>query len=193
EKIHGTWCQLGLLPAGGGLKELVRRASAWALQVPDPDPYPAVRRAFEAVGGAKVATSAFEARSFGFLAASDRITFHRSRVIADAKKIAISLAEAGWVPPDRNEAIHVIGGPRGSSLMLGAQLFEWGGYISAHDKLIGQKIAHVLSGGMTLTPTVLHAQDLLDLEREAFVSLAGTEKTQARIEHMLKTHKPLRN
>ncbi len=184
---------VGLLPAGGGLKELARRASAWASQVPGTDPYPAIRRAFENAGGAKVSGSAHQARAFGFLAATDRITFHRNRVIADAKQLVISIAEAGWVPPDRDEPISVIGAPQGASLMLGAKLFEWGGYISEHDKLIGEKIVHVLSGGMTPTATTLRAQDLLDLEREAFCSLAGTAKTQARIEHTLKTKKPLRN
>ncbi len=184
---------VGLLPAGGGLKELCRRASEWAEQVPDGDPYPFVRRAFDAVGSAKVSSSAFEARNLGFLAPGDGVTFHRSRVIADAKRRAIALAEAGWVPPDRNAAIKVIGAPQGASFMLGAQLFAWGGYISAHDQLIGQKIAHVLSGGMKPTATTVTAQHLLDLEREAFVSLCGEEKTRARIEHMLEQKKPLRN
>ena len=77
--------------------------------------------------------------------------------------------------------------------MLGAQMFHWGRYASEHDKLIGEKIAHVLSGGMTPQPTTVTAQQLLDLEREAFISLCGQEKTQARIEHTLKTGKPLRN
>ncbi len=184
---------VGVLPAGGGLKEICRRASAWASQVPDGDPYPFVRRGFENAAAGKVATSADEARLNGWLAPGDRITFHKNRVIASAKARAISLAEAGWTPPDRDEPIHVIGAPRGSSFMLGAQLFEWGGYASAHDKLIGRKIAHVLSGGMTPTATTVTAQHLLDLEREAFVSLCGEEKTRARMQHMLTTNKPLRN
>ncbi|MGB1015541.1 MAG: enoyl-CoA hydratase-related protein, partial [Nannocystaceae bacterium] len=184
---------VGLLPAGGGLKELCRRASAWARQVPGTDPYPFIRRAFDCVGSGKVSSSADEARGFGFLGASDRITFHRNRVIADAKQVAIGLAEAGYTPPDRNELIDVIGEPQGVSFLLGANMFAWGGYISEHDHLIGKKIAHVLSGGMPATATKVTAQCLLDLEREAFVSLAGEEKTRARIEHMLKTGKPLRN
>lgn len=184
---------VGLLPAGGGLKELCRRASAWAAQVPGTDPYPFIRRAFDCVGGGKVSSSAAEARAFGFLAGSDRITGHKNRVVADAKQVAIGLAEAGYVPPDRNELIDVIGEPQGVSFLLGAKMFAWGGYISEHDHLIGKKIAHVLSGGMTPTATKVTAQRLLDLEREAFVSLAGEEKTRARIEHMLKTGKPLRN
>lgn len=184
---------VGVLPAGGGLKEICRRASAWASQVPDGDPYPFVRRGFENAAAGKVSTSAFESKANGWLAPGDRITFHKSRVIAAAKARAIALAEAGWTPPDRDEPIHVIGAPRGSSFMLGAQLFEWGGYATAHDKLIARKIAYVLSGGMTPTATTVTAQRLLDLEREAFVSLCGEEKTRARMQHMLQTGKPLRN
>ena len=87
----------------------------------------------------------------------------------------------------------VVGASRGASFLLGAKLFEWGGYASAHDKLIGEKIAHVLSGGMSQVPRTVVAQDLLDLEREAFVSLCGEQKTRDRIAHMLSTGKPLRN
>jgi len=183
---------VGVLPAGGGLKEIARRASEWASQAPDTDPYPWIRRGFEAAATAKVSMSAFEARETGFLSVRDRITFHKSRVIADAKQACIGLAEGGWTPPDRNAPIQTIGSRGGSSLMLGVQQFEWGGYASEHDKLIGQKIINVLCGGMGLPKTVV-AQDLLDLEREAFVSLCGTEKTIARIQHMLETRKPLRN
>jgi 3-hydroxyacyl-CoA dehydrogenase len=184
---------VGLLPAGGGLKEIVRRASKWAAQAPEGDPYHWVRRGFEKVAQAAVATSAHEGRKAGWLRATDRIVFNKDRLLAEAKRTAISLAEGGYEPPDRNEPIRVIGASRGASFLLGAQLFEWGGYASAHDKLIGQKIAHVLSGGMSQVPRALVAQDLLDLEREAFVSLCGEQKTRDRIAHMLSTGKPLRN
>jgi 3-hydroxyacyl-CoA dehydrogenase len=184
---------VGLLPAGGGLKEIVRRASEWAAQAPEGDPYPWVRRGFEKVAQAAVATSAHESRKAGWLRNTDRIVFNKDRVIAEAKRVAIGLAEAGWVPPDRGEPIQVVGASRGASFLLGAQLFEWGGYASAHDKLIGEKIAHVLSGGMSVVPRTVTAQDLLDLEREAFVSLCGEQKTRDRIAHMLSTGKPLRN
>lgn len=184
---------VGVLPAGGGLKEIARRASAWAAQVPNQDPYEWVRRGFEAVATAKVSMSAMEARDTGFLSQDDRITFNRSRVIQDAKAQALALATAGWVPPDREEPISVIGAPGGANLMMGVQMFEWGGYASEHDKLIGQKIVHVLSGGMGQSAGATTAQALLDLEREAFVSLCGEEKSFARIQHMLKTKKPLRN
>ncbi len=184
---------VGVLPAGGGLKEIARRASAWAAQVPEADPYHWVRRGFEAAATAKVSMSAFEAKDNGFLAATDGVTFNKSRVIADAKKRALGLAERGWVPPDRNEPISVIGAPGGANMMMGVQLFEWGGYASEYDKYIGQKIVHVLSGGMGVSAGTTTAQHLLDLEREAFVSLCGEEKTFARIQHMLQTKKPLRN
>ncbi len=183
---------VGVLPAGGGLKEIVRRGSQWASQIEDGDPYPWIRRGFEAAATGKVSMSAHEARGTGFLSIHDGITFHKSRVIADAKQAVIGLAEAGWVAPDRNEPIDVIGSSGGAAMQLGTQLFEWGGYASEHDKLIARKIVNVLTGGYGLRRKVV-AQDLLDLEREAFVSLCGTEKTVARIQHMLEKRKPLRN
>ena len=184
---------IGVVPAGGGLKELARRASEWAAQVPDGDPYPFLRRAWEAAATAKVSTSAFDARNLGFLRPTDGIEFHRDRVIARAKARAIALAEAGYVPPDPEEPITVVGAPHGASFLLGAWLFHQAGYASEHDKLIAEKIAHVLCGGMVPAKTQVTAKRLLELEREAFVSLCGTEKTRARIAHTLQTGKPLRN
>ncbi|MBK7830539.1 3-hydroxyacyl-CoA dehydrogenase/enoyl-CoA hydratase family protein [Nannocystis sp.] len=183
---------VGLLPAGGGLKEMARRASEWAAQVPDGDPYPFVRRAFENAAAGKVSTSAHEARALGFLTPGDSVVFHRARVVAEAKRRAIGLAEAGYVPPDRAAAIALTSPGRGASLLMGAQMFFWGGYASAHDQKIAQKIAQVLCGGMTGKPSAT-AQELLDREREAFCSLAGEPATVARIKHMLETGKPLRN
>jgi 3-hydroxyacyl-CoA dehydrogenase len=183
---------VGLLPAGGGLKEMARRASEWAAQVPGGDPYPFVRRAFEHAAAGKVSGSAHEARAMGFLRPDDVIVFNRSRVIAEAKRRAIGLAEAGHVPPDANAPITIVEPGRTASLLLGAQMFVWSGHASAHDQKIAQKIAHVLGAGLTGTVTVT-AQDLLDREREAFCSLAGEPATVARIEHMLSTGKPLRN
>lgn len=184
---------VGLLPAGGGLKEIARRASAWAAQVPGTDPYPWVRRGFDSVATAKVSGSAFEARENGFLSVNDGVTFHPSRIIADAKNRALALAAKGWVPPDRNEPITVIGDAGGANLLMGLALFGWGGYASPHDQLIGKKIVHVLTGGGAPSGSTVTAQTLLDLEREAFVSLTGEAKTAARIEFMLKNKKPLRN
>src|SRR5690606_10063949 len=123
---------VGELPAGGGLQEIARRASEWAALVPDGSPYPWVRRGFEAAAGAQVTMSAFEAVEKGWLRPSDRIVFHKSRVIAEAKQLAIGLAESGYTPPDREAPINVIGANRGASFLLGAQMFEWGGYASEH-------------------------------------------------------------
>ena len=184
---------VGVLQAGGGLKEIVRRASEWAAQVPDGDPYPWVRRGFEAAAAATVATSAHEAMGYGFIGHEQTVVFNKHRVIAEAKKKAIGMAEAGFVPPDRNQPLQVIGASRGASFLMGAQMFQWGGYASEHDKLVASKIAHVLSGGMEAGATPKTAQDILDLEREAFVSLCGEQKTRDRMAHMLQTNKPLRN
>jgi len=184
---------VGLLPAAGGLKEIVRRAAAWAAQVPSPDPYPWIRRGFEATSTAKVSASAHEAMELGYLQPTDAIVFHRDHVLARAKRQAIALADTGYVPPDPNAPIQVIGASRGASLLMGAQLFHWGGYATAHDKLIAEKIAHVLAGGMNPLARPVTAQHLLDLEREAFVSLCGEPKTQQRLQAMLETKRPLRN
>jgi 3-hydroxyacyl-CoA dehydrogenase len=184
---------VGLLPAGGGLKEIARRAAAWADLVPDQDPYPWVRRGFEAVATAKVSMSAQEAQEMGYLTRSDGITFHKLRIIERAKKRVLALAARGWVPPSVDEPIRVIGEAGGANLLLGLRVFGWGGYATDYDQHIGRKIIHVLSGGLRPGSTKVTASQLLDLEREAFVSLCGEEKTQKRIEHMLTTKKPLRN
>lgn len=184
---------VGVLPAGGGLKEIARRASEWAARAPDQDPFPLIKQGFQAVATAKVSGSALEAKALGFLSPSDGITFNKRRVIADAKQRVLGLAARGWVPPHAGESISVIGAPGGANLMMAVQMFEWGGYASAYDKHIAQKVVHVLSGGMLATAGKITAQALLDLEREAFVSLCGEAKTFDRITHMLKTKKPLRN
>lgn len=184
---------VGVLPAGGGLKEIARRASAHASQLKPDEVFDWVRRGFEAAATGKVSMSAFEARATGWLKPSDGVTFHKSRVLADAKRAAQALMAGNYTPPDRNEPIHVMGAPGGANLMLGIHEFGWGGFASEHDQLIGTKMIHVLSGGMKPTAGTVTAQELLDLEREAFLSLAGTEKTLARIQHMLNTRKPLRN
>jgi 3-hydroxyacyl-CoA dehydrogenase len=184
---------VGVLPAGGGLKEIARRASEFASVLPGTDLFGWIRRGFEAAATGKVSTSAFEARETGWLRPRDGITFHKNRVIADAKAHAIALAEGGYVPPDPRAPISVIGAPGGANLVLGIHEFGWGGFASEHDQLIGKKMIHVLSGGMKPIAGTVVAQDLLDLEREAFLSLCGTEKTLARIEYMLANRKPLRN
>jgi len=148
---------------------------------------------FETIGQAKVATSAEEARGLGFLRDSDGVTMNPDALIQDAKKRALGLAMAGYRPPERPTAIPVMGQPGFAALKLGLYLMREGGYISNHDRVIGVHLANILTGGELTPGQTLSEQDLLDLEREAFLSLCGERKTLERIHHMLTTGKPLRN
>jgi 3-hydroxyacyl-CoA dehydrogenase len=185
---------VGIIPAGCGTKEmLVRALDSIPRDVKDADPFPFVKRAFETIALAKVATSAEEARSFGFLSTDDSISMNRDRLIADAKKEVLSLAASGYVQPQQRTDILALGMPALATLKLGVHMMKRAGYISDHDALIGEKLARILTGGDLNHQTRVSEQYLLDLEREAFLSLIGTRKTQDRIAHMLKTGKPLRN
>jgi 3-hydroxyacyl-CoA dehydrogenase len=185
---------VGIIPAGCGTKEmLVRALDSIPGDMKDADPFPFVKRAFETIALAKVATSAEEARSFGFLREEDSISMNPDRVIADAKKEVLSLAATGYVQPQQRTDILALGNPALATLKLGVHLMKRAGYISEHDALIGEKLARILTGGDLNHATRVSEQYLLDLEREAFLSLIGTRKTQDRIAHMLKTGKPLRN
>ena len=167
---------VGLIPAGGGCKELVVRLK---------DP----RRIFELIGMAKVSGSATEAQNLGLLHKADRITMNPERLVCDAKTLALSLVSSHAPGAPRTD-VATGGDAAYASMKLGAWSMKEAGYISDHDFIIGEKLAYVLSGGRR---DALSEQDLLDLEREAFLSLCGMEKTQARIQHMLKTGQPLRN
>src|SRR6266850_2378562 len=185
---------VGIIPAGGGTKEmLVRALDSIPKGVDDADPFPFVKRAFETIALARVATSAEEARSFGFLSADDSISMNADRVIADAKKEVLALAASGYVQPQPRTKILALGGPALATLKLGIHQMKRAGYISDHDAEIGTQLARILTGGDLNHTTRVSEQYLLDLEREAFLSLIGTRKTQDRIGHMLKTGKPLRN
>jgi 3-hydroxyacyl-CoA dehydrogenase len=185
---------VGIIPAGCGTKEmLVRAMDSIPGDMKDADPFPFVKRAFETIALAKVATSAEEARSFGFLREEDSFSMNRDRLIADAKKEVLALAATGYVQPQQRADILALGNPALATLKLGVHLMKRAGYISDHDALIGEKLARILTGGDLNHATKVSEQYLLDLEREAFLSLIGTRKTQDRIAHMLKTGKPLRN
>lgn len=185
---------VGIIPAGGGTKEmLVRALDSIPKNLTDADPFPFVKRAFETIAMAKVATSAEEARSFGFLGADDTVSMNSDRLIADAKKEVLALAASGYVQPQQRTDILALGQPALATFKLGIHQMKRAGYISDHDALIGEKLARILTGGDLNHETRVSEQYLLDLEREAFLSLAGTRKTQDRIAHMLKTGKPLRN
>jgi 3-hydroxyacyl-CoA dehydrogenase len=185
---------VGIIPAGGGTKEmLVRALDSIPKGVDDADPFPFVKRAFETIALAKVATSAEEARSFGFISADDTISMNADRLIADAKKEVLSLAASGYVAPQQRTDILALGAPALATLKLGIHQMKRAGYISDHDAEIGEQLARILTGGDLNHPTRVSEQYLLDLEREAFLSLIGKRKTQERMAHMLKTGKPLRN
>src|SRR3989442_1414188 len=185
---------VGIVPAGCGTKEmLVRALDSIPADMKEADPFPFVKRAFETIALAKVATSAEEARSFGFLREEDSISMNPDRLIADAKKEVLALAAGGYVQLQPRTDILALGNPALATLKLGVHLMKRAGYISDHDALIGEKLARILTGGDLNHATRVSEQYLLDLEREAFLSLIGTRKTQERIAHMLKTGKPLRN
>jgi len=181
---------VGLLPAGGGCKEFALRA---AQEAKGGDAFAFLRRYFEAVAMAQVGRSGEHAREIGYLRPADRIVMNRFELLAIAKAEARTLAEAGYRPPLRPRDIPVLG--RSAVATIRAYLVNMleGKYISAHDYLIGSKIAEVMCGGDVEAGSRVDEQWLLDLERRHFMELLATEKTQARIEHMLKTGKPLRN
>lgn len=178
----------GLIPGGGGCMRLYRR-----LVAEDHDVYVSLRRTFEAIGMAKVSTSAEEARDLGFLGRQDTWTMNRDHLTHDAKQVALGMARAGYVPPLADPAIPVAG--RGGLAMLESGLVNMieGRFISEHDRTVGRALAGILAGGDVAGPTTASESHLLDLERETFLRLCGEEKSQERMIALLKTGKPLRN
>jgi 3-hydroxyacyl-CoA dehydrogenase len=142
---------------------------------------------------AKVSSSAFEAREIGFLRDSDPITMNRDRLIEDAKQTALAMVREGYVEPRPRTDIPVLGEPALSTIKLAVHMMVRGGFISEYDAHVATRLAYIITGGDLSRKTLVSEQYLLDLEREAFVSLCGERKTQERIQHMLKTGKPLRN
>ncbi len=184
---------VGLLPGGGGTKEMTLRAMDLAKKTPDADPLVFLKKTFEILGMGKVATSAQEARAFGFLRDSDAISMNGDRLIADAKQEVLNLAAAGYTQPVERTDILAMGEAGMAAFKIALTMMKRGGFVSEHDELIGRKIAKILCGGELNHQTQVSEQYLLDLEREGFLSLCGTRKTQERIAAMLKTGKPLRN
>jgi 3-hydroxyacyl-CoA dehydrogenase len=184
---------VGLLPGGGGTKEMALRAMDLAKKTPDADPLVFLKKVFEIIGMGKVATSAQEAREWGFLKDSDSISMNGDRLIADAKQEVLNLAAAGYTQPVQRTDIYAMGDAGMSAFRIALHMMKRGGYISEHDEVIGLKIAKILCGGELNHPSYVSEQYLLDLEREGFLSLCGMKKTQERIAAMLKTGKPLRN
>ena len=190
---------VGLLPGGGGCKEMLVRALDSATSIrPDGrgesvELLEAMKKAFETIAMAKVATSAHEARGLGFLSDSDSITMNRERVLSDAKARALELARSGYEAPVMRNDLPAPGENILATLKLGVYMMRQGDYISDHEVKIGNKVAEVLCGGNVTPGTPVSEQYILDLEREAFKSLCGEKKTQERIQYTLKTGKTLRN
>jgi 3-hydroxyacyl-CoA dehydrogenase len=194
---------VGLLPGGGGCKEMLLRAvdSAAASRgkvsgealAGSVELMEAMKKAFEAIATAKVAASAHEARGLGFLSDSDRISMNRERVLSDAKARALELTRAGFEPPVPRTDIPAPGESLLAALKMGVHLMRQGDFITDYEVKLGGKIAEVLCGGNLTPGTPVSEQYILDLEREGFKSLCGEKKTQERIQFTLKTGKTLRN
>jgi 3-hydroxyacyl-CoA dehydrogenase len=190
---------VGLLPGAGGCKEMLLRASDSAQSIrkdgrgESVETMEAMKKAFETIATAKIATSAYEARGLGFLSPSDNVTMNRERLLSDAKARALELVRSGYEPPQRRNHIPAPGENILAALKMGVHLMRQGEYISDHEVKIGTKVAEVLCGGNVSPGTPVSEQYILDLEREAFKSLCGERKTQERIQYTLKTGKTLRN
>ena len=194
---------VGLLPGGGGCKEMLLRAVDTAaasrgtvsgeVLAGSVEMMEAMKRAFETIATAKVATSAHEARGLGFLSDSDRITMNRERVLSDAKARALELVRTGYEPPVARTQIPAPGENLLAALKMGVHLMRQGDYITDYEVKLGHKIAEVLCGGNVTPVKPVSEQYILDLEREGFKSLCGERKTQERIQYTLKTGKTLRN
>ena len=184
---------VGLIPGGGGVKEMLLRALEGLSSTIDSDPLVNIRKVFETIGMGKISTSGEDARRLGFLRADDSYSLNRDRLLADAKQEALALVRGGYQPSHPPKEIPVFGEPVFSALKLGLFMMRRAEYISEYDVVVGTKLAGILSGGLLSGKRAVSEGYLLDLEREAFLSLCGDPRTGARILHMLKTGKPLRN
>jgi 3-hydroxyacyl-CoA dehydrogenase len=191
---------VGLIPGGGGTKEMLIRANEHAAGGEDLDLFHALKPIFEAIAMAKVGTSAEECRDLGFLRREDGVSMNRDRLVGDAKEAALALVRgdykplaATWQEGAQTTQIKVLGEQFLAGAKLAIHMMMRGGYASEHDAHVSRKLANILAGGALSSPQMVSEQYVLDLEREAFVSLLGEKKTQERIAHTLKTGKPLRN
>ncbi len=184
---------VGLIPAAGGCKELVRRHVNPHMQEQNVNPSPYLQQVFELIGFGKVSTSAEEARQMGFLGRLDRIVMNYDHLLAEAKEEVLRMADDGYRPPPVTGNIYAGGRDQLANLRVGVYLLREAGRISAHDAAIADCLAYVLCGGELSQPAWMDEQYFLDLEREAFITLAGRAETQERIWYMLQNGKPLRN
>jgi 3-hydroxyacyl-CoA dehydrogenase len=182
----------GVIPAGGGTKEMLRRIVNPVMRIENAEPLAALQRAFLQMGQAKVATSAEEARGMSILSSADRIVLNRDHLLTQAKKEVLHMVASGYRPP-APEPIYAAGRDALAALRIGAWMFKEGRYITPYDHHIAGKLAYVMCGGELTRPQWVSEQYILDLEREAILSLFGEERTQARMWNILQTGKPLRN
>ena len=187
---------VGLIPAGGGTKEMILRANERAEGEEDIDLFHALKPVFENIAMAKVSTSGEEARELGYVRRADLVAMNLDRLVAEAKETALGLVRSEWrqtAPAPTEPSIRVLGLEFSAAAKLAVYMMLRGEYISEYDALVARKLGHILGGGAITSAQLVSEQYLLDLEREAFVSLCGERKTQERIAHTLKTGKPLRN
>ena len=191
---------VGLIPGGGGTKEMLIRANERAGSGDDLDLFHALVPIFQTIATAKVGTSAEENRELGFLRREDGVSMNGARLVGDAKEVALSLVRGGWKPlaaswqeGAQTTQIKVLGESFLAAAKLAIHMLQRGGYASEYDAVVGRKLANILAGGALSAPQMVSEQYVLDLEREAFVSLLGEKKTLERIGFTLKTGKPLRN
>jgi 3-hydroxyacyl-CoA dehydrogenase len=183
---------VGVIPAGGGTKEMLRRIVNPGMKTQSAEALPFLQRVFEQIGLAKVATSAEEARQMGILGVSDRVVMNKDLLLAEAKKEVLHMAATGYHPPIP-EKIYAAGRDALGALRVAIHMMKEGKYITEYEAHMAGKLAKVMTGGELSRPTWVDEQYILDLEREAFVSLCGEEKTRQRMTNMLQTGKPLRN
>jgi 3-hydroxyacyl-CoA dehydrogenase len=184
---------VGLIPAGGGTKELARRLVSPALHTaPDTPPLPFLQRAFEQIALAKTATSALEAKEMGFLTDDDRVVMNADHLISAAKRQVLDLAD-GYAPPEHGKNVYAVGKTTRAALEVAVKTLQWGRYASSYDGVIAGHLAYAITGGGINQPQWVSEEYVLGLEKEAFLSLLENEKTHERIEALLKTGKPKRN
>ncbi|MBA3426211.1 MAG: enoyl-CoA hydratase/isomerase family protein, partial [Rubrobacter sp.] len=184
---------VGLIPAGGGVKELARRIVSPPLHAASGSPaLPFVQKAFETIALAKTATSALEAKAMGFLTEDDRVVMNADHLLSAARREVLDLAD-GYAPPERAANVYASGKTARAALEVGVRTMQWGRYASEYDGVVAGHLAHVLTGGDLSLGQWVPEEYLLDLEKEAFLALLENEETHERIGHMLETGKPLRN
>jgi 3-hydroxyacyl-CoA dehydrogenase len=184
---------VGLIPAGGGSRELACRAAEAVPAGVDADFFAFLKRSFEVVAKGTTSTSAVEARNLGFLRDCDGVSMNRDHVLADAKRLVLHLAQAGLQPPRPRREVRVAGAPGLAELEVILHQYREGGFVTEYDAFLARRLGYVLCGGEIDAENTVSEEYLLDLEREVFIGLVAEPKTQERIAHMLKTGKPLRN